>query len=123
MSNKESHSKKMLTSEQSDERFEIFGKIGGILDYVSCWYKKAADMMKNTTIKTAFVATDSIVEGQQVGPLWEALFNMGIDIDFAYRPFKWTSEASQGATVYVVIVGFSYTKKINQNLFLIIKKS
>ncbi|MBN3479867.1 DNA methyltransferase [Lactobacillus acidophilus] len=111
VSNKESHSKKMLTSEQSDERFEIFGKIGGILDYVACWYKKAADMMKNTTIKTAFVATDSIVEGQQVGPLWEALFNMGIDIDFAYRPFKWTSEASQGATVYVVIVGFSYTKK------------
>ena len=116
VSNKDSHSKKMLSQSQSDDRLRIFGKIGGLLDYVACWYKKAADMMVGTNIRTAFVATDSIVQGQQVGPLWETLFGEGIHIDFAYRSFKWTSEASKGAVVFVVIIGFSFADNNNKKI-------
>lgn len=113
VSSNESHSKKMLSDEQNEDRFNLFGKKGGVLDYVACWYKKAADYMKSTNIKTAFVSTDSIVQGQQVAPLWGLLFNMGIRINFAYRSFKWINEASKSATVYVVIIGFSYQKGEN----------
>lgn len=108
VSAEESHSKKMLSKDQTEDRLKLFGKKGGVLDYVACWYKKAADYMEDTYIKAAFVSTDSIVQGQQVAPLWDTLFDMGIKINFAYRSFKWINEASNVATVYVVIIGFSY---------------
>jgi len=114
VSSKEAHSKKMLTNGQSDDRLALFGKKGGVLDYVACWYMKAAQMMKNTTIKAAFVSTDSIVQGQQVEPLWGTLLKMGIKINFAFRSFKWLNEASNVATVFVVIIGFSYVQGSNE---------
>lgn len=105
----ESHSQKMMSEEQSDERMMLFGKNGGVLDYVACWYMKSAIFMKNTDIKAAFVSTDSITQGQQVEPLWKPLFEEGIIINFAYRSYKWINEAEgKGAYVYVVIIGFSY---------------
>lgn len=111
VSSTESHSKKMLSDEQADDRLNLFGEKGGLLDYVACWYKKAADFMKKTHIKTAFVSTDSITQGQQVAPLWNPLFKQGIIINFAYRSFKWENEAkNKMATVFVVIIGFSYDK-------------
>lgn len=88
----------------------------GVLDYVSCWYIKAAELLsKNTTdeakerkIKVGFVSTNSISQGEQVGILWNELFTKyKIKIHFAHRTFKWSSEARGGANVFVVIIGFS----------------
>ncbi|MBQ7037297.1 MAG: class I SAM-dependent DNA methyltransferase, partial [Clostridia bacterium] len=111
ISSSESHSKRMLSDGQSDDRLNLFGKDGGVLDYVACWYKKSADLMKGTQIKAAFVSTDSITQGQQVEPLWKNLLDDGLIINFAHTSFKWSNETNEkSATVYVVIIGISYVK-------------
>lgn len=76
------------------------------LDYVTGWYKKAADLIQNTNTRCAFVSTNSITQGEQVAPLWKVLSN--IQIDFAYRTFRWDSESNQKAHVHCVIIGFSF---------------
>ncbi len=100
---------RLMSAEQKDDVFTIFDGIknNGNLDYVSCWYKKAADMMTETEIRTALVSTNSITQGEQVAILWKNLFECGGHIDFAYRTFIWDSEASLKAHVHCVIVGFS----------------
>lgn len=81
------------------------------LDYVCCWYKKAAEIIKNTKIKCAFVSTNSICQGEQVALLWKDLFaDYFVQIDFAYQTFKWDSESTQKAAVHCVIVGFSSSR-------------
>jgi hypothetical protein len=89
----------------------VFGglKGAGDLDYVSAWYKKAAEIMKsNKKIRTAYVSTNSITQGEQVAILWKPLYDRcGIHIDFAHRTFKWGNEAKGKAAVHCVIVGFS----------------
>ena len=111
VSDDESHSKKTLSEEQDKDRYDLFGDAGGLLDYVACWYKKTAIYIKGTNIHAAFVSTDSITQGQQVAPLWAPLFSEGIQINFAYRSFKWKNETNEkSATVFVVIIGFSYVK-------------
>lgn len=117
VSAKSSHSKAMLSKEQKEDKLNLFGKQGGVLDYVCCWYKKAANFMKGTTIHAAFVSTDSIVQGQQVYPLWHDLLTGGISIDFAYRTFRWGNEASHEAVVFVVIIGFSYINQRQKNIY------
>lgn len=82
----------------------------GKLDYVCGWYNKACDYMKNTRIKTAFVSTNSIIQGESVGILWSFLFNKGVEIQFAHRSFSWSSESSRSATVHCVIIGMTYGK-------------
>ena len=79
----------------------------GNLDYVSCWYKKCADMMTGTAIRAALVSTNSVSQGESVANLWEPLFNAGVHIDFAHRTFRWDSEAKIKAHVHCVIIGFS----------------
>ena len=96
-----------LSPSQKEDRAAIFGKSGGILDYVSCWYKKAADYSAGTHLRCAFVSTNSICQGQQVEPLWKSLFASGIRINFAHQTFVWNSEAIDEAHVHVVIIGFS----------------
>ncbi|MDR0621284.1 MAG: hypothetical protein LBJ61_05345 [Deltaproteobacteria bacterium] len=88
---------------------DIFGDIKGVgeLDYVSAWYRKAAEYMSGTDIKVAFVSTNSITQGQQAITLWKVLIGLGIKINFAYRTFVWTNEAKGKAAVHCVIVGFS----------------
>ena len=102
----------MMTKVQKEEAIAVFGKGKRVnsIDYVGAWYHKAAALMKNTTIKAAFVSTNSITQGEQVSPLWKKLLNTyGIHIDFAYRTFKWNSEAKEKAAVHCVIIGFSNT--------------
>ena len=83
-------------------------KTAGKIDYVSGWYFKAAELMKNTNIRTAFVSTNSITQGEQVAGVWKPLYDrFNIHIDFAHRTFRWDSEASIKAHVHCVIVGFS----------------
>ncbi|NTW49665.1 MAG: class I SAM-dependent DNA methyltransferase, partial [Chlorobiales bacterium] len=79
----------------------------GILDYVTLWYIKAAAFIENTTVRVAFVSTNSITQGEQVAALWQFLLSKGLKIDFAHRTFKWTNEARGKAQVFCVIVGFS----------------
>lgn len=100
---------RLMSAEQKADMLSIFGeaKNANNLDYVSCWYKKAADMMTGTNIRSALVSTNSITQGEQVAILWEPLFKSGIHIDFAHRTFRWDSEASLKANVHCVIVGFS----------------
>ena len=83
-------------------------KTAGKIDYVAGWYFKAAQLMHGTNIRTAFVSTNSITQGEQVAGVWKPLFDrFGIHIDFAHRTFRWDSEASLKAHVHCVIVGYS----------------
>ncbi|MBR4152827.1 MAG: class I SAM-dependent DNA methyltransferase [Selenomonadaceae bacterium] len=79
----------------------------GNLDYVTCWHKKAADLMKGNAVRAAFVSTNSVCQGDSVGTLWKNLFAAGVHIDFAHRTFKWLSDSDNPAHVHCVIVGFS----------------
>ena len=90
-------------------------KTAGKIDYVSGWYFKAAALMQGTRIRTAFVSTNSITQGEQVAGVWKPLYDrFGIHIDFAHRTFRWDSEASLKAHVHCVIVGFSVTLNNNK---------
>ena len=109
--------KKEQTSIQKKEVVDTFGKKVkgvGILDYVSCWYRKALDIMKGTSVQAAFVSTNSITQGEQVPVLWKELLSLGAQINFAHRAFRWDSEASIKAHVHCVIIGFSISKTNNQ---------
>ncbi|MFA5625856.1 MAG: DNA methyltransferase, partial [Bradymonadales bacterium] len=110
---------RMMLAEQKSELFSLFEgvKNAGNLDYVCCWLKKAADLLQNTKTRAAFVATNSIAQGEQAAILWEHLFAKGIFIDFAYRSFKWSNEAKGKAAVHCVIVGYSQ-QAINKAKFL-----
>ena len=100
---------RLMSDAQKDDVFTIFDgvKNNGNLDYVSCWYQKAAEMMTTDSVRTALVSTNSITQGEQVAILWKHLFQQGVHIDFAHRTFVWDSEASLKAHVHCVIVGFS----------------
>ena len=85
-------------------------KTAGKIDYVAGWYFKAAQLMEGTGIRTAFVSTNSITQGEQVAGVWKPLYDrFGIHIDFAHRTFRWDSEANLKAQVHCVIVGYSST--------------
>ena len=73
------------------------------LDFVCCWYKKASYLIQGTSTRCAFVSTNSITQGEQVALLWK---NLNVEIDFAYRTFKWHNEAKGNAAVHCVIIGF-----------------
>ena len=100
---------RMMDAAQKEDVNAIFPgwKNAGNLDYVSCWYKKAADLMAGTTIRAALVSTNSVTQGEAVANLWKPLFEAGVHIDFAHRNFRWDSEAKIKAHVHCVIVGFS----------------
>ncbi len=83
-------------------------KTAGKIDYVAGWYYKAAQYMQDTTVRTAFVSTNSITQGEQVAAVWKPLYErFGIHIDFGWRTFIWNSESTDQAHVHCVIVGFS----------------
>ena len=97
-----------------DEKGKSY-KAAGKIDYVSGWYFKAAQLMRGTYIRAAFVSTNSITQGEQVAGVWKPLYDrFGIHIDFAYRTFRWDSEASLKAHVHCVIVGFSFAPSSQQ---------
>jgi hypothetical protein len=81
------------------------------LDLVSCWFKLAAEYTKHTRASFAFVATNSICQGEQVPILWPILYDLGVDISFAHTSFKWSNLASNNAGVTVIIVGCNNISK------------
>ena len=111
---------KLLSDEQRADVAGVFGKTknAGLLDYVSCWYRKATDYMAaNPVIRTAFVSTNSITQGEQVGVLWSDLLPRGVKIHFAHRTFQWSSEARGKAAVHCVIIGFGLQDRSDKIIF------
>ena len=105
------------SAEQKEDLQATLDNIGKNIDYVSGWYFKAARFMQGTAIKTAFVSTNSITQGEQVAAVWKPLYDrFGIHIDFAHRTFRWDSEASLKAHVHCVIVGFSIAENQSDRL-------
>jgi hypothetical protein len=110
----------IMSHEQKREVEQVFEglKSCGFLDYVTCWYRKAAQYIQGTAIETAFVSTNSICQGGQVPVLWPELLNkFGIKINFAHQTFKWSNEARGKAAVYCVIIGFSITDRKSKKLY------
>lgn len=110
------------SKQQKDEMQEIFNehtKGWKSLDYVAAWFFKAANYGKYAKADAAFVATNSICQGQQVSILWPIIFETGHEITFAHTSFKWANLASKNAGVTVVIVGISRQPKKSRRLFSI----
>ena len=105
--------------EQKTDIKKTFENVGsfGMLDYVTAWYIKAAQYLSKFNsieerhlpqTRAAFVSTNSISQGEQVGVLWNELYNRyKLKIHFAHRTFKWNNEAKGKAAVHVVIIGFA----------------
>jgi type I restriction-modification system DNA methylase subunit len=109
------------SAEQKSDMAQVFGKLkgAGVLDYVTCWYAKAAEYIANAPdeIQVAFVSTNSITQGEQVAILWSYLFSQGIHINFAHRTFQWSNEGKGIAAVHCVIVGFALHEATQRKIF------
>ena len=102
-----------MTKQQKEDVERLFPGIKNI-DYVSCWFKKACDSTKLTNTECAFVATNSITQGETVGRMWERL---DVTINFAWPTFRWDSEATDKAHVHCVIIGFSHIDREHKYLY------
>ena len=102
---------KFMGDAQRSDAQAVFTGIegGGLLDFVAAWYVKAVRYAKASEAaspRCAFVSTNSITQGEQVGVLWGWLLAQGAKIHFAHRTFQWSNEARGNAAVHCVIVGF-----------------
>lgn len=75
------------------------------LDYIASWFYIGANYIKDSNAKCAFVSTNSICQGMQVGILWPYILDEKLEIDFAYQSFKWSNNAKAKAAVICVIIG------------------
>ncbi len=112
---------KYMSDSQRSDMAAITGNVknAGLLDFVTGWYLKASEYISGTSIKAAFVSTNSISQGEQVGVLWAELFARKITIHFAHRTFKWTNEAPGKAAVHCVIIGFAAKEVVKTALRLL----
>lgn len=109
----------MSAAQRGDVAF-VFGPAAraGLLDYVACWYRKAADWMAaDPRAEACFVSTSSITQGEQPAVLWGVLRRLGVVVNFAHRTFRWTSEARGQAAVHCVIVGFALRDRVRKQVF------
>lgn len=112
--------KQYQDAEQKADMAVVFTDVpgAGVLDFVAAWYRKATDYMaENPAIKAAFVSTNSITQGEQVGVLWPDLLKRGVKIHFAHRTFQWSSEARGKAAVHCVIIGFALHDADDKRVF------
>ena len=113
--------KYMSDTQRADTRAVFTGiDNAGLLDFVAAWYVKATRYLQDAAslqhdgtpirpgppTRAAFVSTNSITQGEQVGALWGWLLAQGVHIHFAHRTFSWSNEARGKAAVHCVIVGF-----------------
>jgi hypothetical protein len=75
---------------------------------------EAQNLAQREKIKVAFVSTNSICQGEQVGVLWSWMQQQTMAIEFAHRTFKWNNEASGKAAVHCVIIGFGLQSRVSQ---------
>lgn len=113
----------MQNKEQKEDKAIALGHFKSYkdLDYISIWFYKAAEYIKDSHSKAAFVSTNSICQGEQVAMLWAPLFAMNIEISFAVTSFKWSNNAKHAAAVFCVIVGLQ--NKSNSSKYIISGKS
>lgn len=100
-------------SEDMEIIFEGNSKLK-ILDYVSCWFMKGASYIQDSAAKLSLVATNSIVQGEQVSALWPQIFEKDISISFAYKPFVWRNNAKHNAAVHVSIISLSANQYLTE---------
>ena len=111
---------KYLDDAQREDTHTVFAGIdnAGLLDFVAAWYVKAARYLAaNPAIRAAFVSTNSITQGEQVGALWGWMLAQGVKIHFAHRTFSWSNEARGKAAVHCVIVGFGLGNVAEKTIF------
>jgi len=113
---------KLMTEARRLDLLAIAGptlKGAGVLDFVTAWYLKGAQyMQQHPATRVAFVSTNSVTQGEQVGLLWgEILRKYRCHIQFAHRTFRWSNEARGNAAVYCVIIGYGIDKLPNPRLF------
>jgi type II restriction/modification system DNA methylase subunit YeeA len=130
--------KQYQNTEQKTDMERVFVRVkgAGVLDYVTAWYIKAvsylrddertASLLDNLSdmpkpprerVKIAFVSTNSITQGEQVGVLWPELLRQGVKIHFAHRTFRWSNEARGKAAVHCVIIGFALHDTDRKTIF------
>ena len=127
--------KQHQNAEQKADMERVFAGVkgAGVLDFVTAWYIKAVDYLKDDAaieqalagagappsarVKVAFVSTNSITQGEQVAVLWGALLARGVKIHFAHRTFQWSNDAPGEAAVHCVIVGFALHDAANKTIF------
>ena len=108
------------TKPQQEDMARIWGTAGQVnrLDYVTCWFHKAALYgAANQSMEIAFVATNSITQGEQCGILWPTLFARKLSIRYAHRTFQWNSEARGTAAVHCVIVGLTFARETRRCIY------
>jgi hypothetical protein len=117
---------KFMDDEQRKDTRAVFNGIdnAGLLDFVAAWYVKSTQYMKSLGVggnmaptRCAFVSTNSITQGEQVGALWGWMLAQGVHIQFAHRTFGWSNEASGKAAVHCVIVGFGLEDRSGKVIF------
>lgn len=87
------------------------------LDYIACWFYKGSKYIQGIKGSLAFVSTNSICQGLQVGLLWPTIFKLNIEINFAHTSFKWTNNAKGNAGVTVAIIGLSNKTNKEKSIF------
>ena len=110
----------LQSKEQKEDLAAVMQGFGSNIDYVAGWYLKSAQFInQNPSIRAALVSTNSITQGEQVAAIWKPLFEQyGIHFDFAYRTFRWDSEADIKAHVHCVIIGFSKAEHSLKHIYL-----
>lgn len=103
--------------QRADLKFVWGEQFDGYLDYVTGWFKKAADFFGTVRGHFAFVSTNSIAQGQPVTGLFRPLFDAGWRVEFAHRTFAWTSEAPSAASVHCVVIGFDRGGRTSPSIF------
>lgn len=111
---------KFMDDAQREDTRLVFSGLdnAGLLDFVAAWYVLATRYMAvNTNLRCAFVSTNSITQGEQVGVLWGWMLAQGVRIQFAHRTFNWSNEARGKAAVHCVIVGFGLQDRADKTIF------
>ena len=104
---------------QHEEISKIFPECEkpGEIDYVAGWYVKASHYIQGSQIECALVSTNSICQGQQAALIWKPLFEKyKVEFNYAYRTFRWDSEANIKAKVHCIIIGFCCFHKNKQKI-------
>lgn len=116
--------KQHQSTEQKADVAPLFDQLegGGVLDFVAAWYIKAANYLRSveagqSSPRCAFVSTNSIIQGEQVGVLWSWMLSQNMHIRFAHRTFRWSNEASGKAAVHCVIIGFGTEIPTNRVIY------
>ena len=105
----------LQNDEQKEDMAKVFSDTDGWkkLDYICSWFYIGAKYCLGTNAKCAFVSTNSICQGEQVTLLWQPIFGLGIEIEYAVTSFKWSNNAKYNAGVTCIIVGLSDSTKIH----------